>query len=372
MAACSSTLRPAWLYLMMLSLMMGTLGVCNADSVQSGFSGEREALVPATVNTKVVYPADGPARAVVIIAHCTMCWGDWYPHLAGLATSHGLMLVFLHTSPVDSFLHFVDWSNGAAHTWFSGYAKDMTHTLHLIREAVADPGSELHGKLVSDAPALAVGHSLGGAGGLIATSQDASFAAAFVLSPCMVHSDDLAAITQPLFVLSATFDGICPPRMVGQQYYGALVRSRAAFYAELVGGTHCAFMDVAGTDWALGKSMGVPGLANGACSAVERMLGALFGEPLTQDYWLDHTEQLALTAKYVGLFVEAALLGDSTYESLVEALRLDGDAGVLANVKVALAPRVQSTEDDHPPTEPYSKPIMSQHYLALAAESFCT
>jgi pimeloyl-ACP methyl ester carboxylesterase len=358
---------------MTLSLLLGALASCTAEPVHGGISDQRESLVPATVNANIIYPADGPARAVAIVAHCTMCWGDWYPHLADLATSHGLMLVFLHTSPTDSFLHWLNWSNGASHTWFTGYAKDMSEALHRIREqAASDPDSELHGKLAHGAPALAVGHSLGGASGLIAAGQDAGFKAAFVLSPCMVHSEDLAAITQPLFILSATFDGICPPRMVGRQYFDALVRSRAVFYAELVGGTHCGFMDVAGTKWAMGKSLGVPGLANGACSATERVLGAIFGEPLTQDYWLDHTEQLALTARYIGLFVEAALLCETTYESLAEALRLDGDAGVLANVQAALAPRAESLPDHRPPSEPFREPIRSQQYMALVTESLCT
>ena len=69
---------------------------------------------------------------------------------------------------------------------------------------------------------------------LSSNPQDSEFDAAFVLSPCMVHSTDLASISKPLFVLSATFDGICPASMVGLPYYEALVRSPAVFYAELV------------------------------------------------------------------------------------------------------------------------------------------
>jgi len=132
----------------------------------------RDHAIPNTVNAKLVYPSSGQARAIVVVAHCSMCWGDWYPHLASLAEPYNVMLVFLHSSPVDAFLHGMDVSNGAGHTYFSGFAKDMATVLRNVRDASAnDPESEIYGRLAPDAPALAMGHSLGGAGGLIAAGE---------------------------------------------------------------------------------------------------------------------------------------------------------------------------------------------------------
>mmetsp|Transcript_4343 Transcript_4343/g.6476 ORF Transcript_4343/g.6476 Transcript_4343/m.6476 type:complete len:365 (-) Transcript_4343:501-1595(-) len=357
--------------LALLSLCAGGINLAHTQPIHTTTSHDREALIAATVHAKVVYPSYGQARAIVVVAHCTMCWGDWYPHLAELADDQKLLFVFVNSSPIDSVLHFTDLSNGAPHTWFSGYAKDLSQVLRDIRNLTAnDESSQLYGKLESDAPALAMGHSLGGAGGLIATSEDEAFDAAFVLSPCMIHTEDLSAITKPIFVLSATFDGICPPRLVGRPYYDALVRAPTVLYAELVGGTHCNFMDVSGTDWELGASLGIPEIANGACSGVERVIGGLMGEPLTQDYWLDHQEQLALTVRYVGLFLDAALFGNRTYVSVLEELQQDEEAGILSNVQASLEPR-----DDNPLAgrpNGYQSPITSQKYLALTYESFCS
>ena len=88
---------------------------------------------------------------------------------------------------------------------------DVRLLLHAVRDSANELGSELYGTLLPAAPAVAVGHSLGGAGSLIATSRDEDFEGAFVMSPCVVHSETLASISKPIMVLSATEDGICPP-----------------------------------------------------------------------------------------------------------------------------------------------------------------
>lgn len=353
-----------------LGLLLVAASCARAKVGNAEFSidrGDSWLMSPWGVNAKIVYPTDAPARAVAVVGHCTMCWGDWYPHLETLVESHGLLIVFVDSSPVDSVLHFFD----TASTWFKGYGNDLSKVLAEVRFAAAhESSSAIYGRLAEGAPALAMGHSLGGAAGLHAVLEDDEFAAAFVLSPCMIAHEDLSAITKPVFLLSATFDGICPTARVGRPYYAAMRRSPAVFYAELVGGTHCGFMDVSGTDWDAGKSLGVDALANGACGVAERVTGAVFGEPLTQDYWLSHSDQLAYTAVYAGLFVEAALFSDAStndYVQLQRRLRSDEQAGILTHVQSALG----GQDETLGPGPDSAGWVPSESYPNLAYECLC-
>jgi len=237
---------------MLLALaVFATFQAEAAAHVGLEFSVPRGAWWQGSVRATIVRP-ERKATGIAVVAHCTLCWGDWYPHLEKLADTHDLMMVFLHSDVIDSPRHFFDFSNGAPHTWFSGYGEDMTKILHAVRDSANEFGSELYGTLLPAAPAVAVGHSLGGAGSLIATSRDEDFEGAFVMSPCVVHSETLASISKPIMVLSATEDGICPPARTARPYYAALSRAPELYYAEIVGGTHCAFMDVSGTNWEAG------------------------------------------------------------------------------------------------------------------------
>jgi len=379
---------------MLLSLAIVVASLAEAAAHTSlEFSVPRGAWWQGSVRATIVRP-ERKATGIAVVAHCTLCWGDWYPHLEELSDTHDLMMVFLHSDVIDSPRHFFDFSNGAPHTWFSGYGEDMTKVLHAVRDSANEFGSELYGTLLPVAPAVAVGHSLGGAGSLIATSRDEDFEGAFVMSPCVVHSETLASISKPIMVLSATEDGICPPARTARPYYAALSRAPELYYAEIVGGTHCAFMDVSGTNWEAGAQLGVAEAAGGACRLAERGVGLLLGAPPPAET-LDNDAQRVTTARLAGLFFDALLgtaaerrgagagggLGPCPTEkplsesapcppagsgrgALLAALAADEAAGLLSNVQSALGAREESPA-------PEGAHLASQNYLALLQECLC-
>ena len=243
--------------LLSLAIVAASLAEAHASLE---FSVPRGAWWQGSVRATIVRP-ERKATGIAVVAHCTLCWGDWYPHLEKLSDTHDLMMVFLHSDVIDSPRHFFDFSNGAPHTWFSGYGEDMTNVLHAVRDSANEFGSELYGTLLPVAPAVAVGHSLGGAGSLIATSRDEDFEGAFVNVSLRGAQRDARVHLQANHGPLGDRGRHLPPRPTARPYYAALSRAPELYYAEIVGGTHCAFMDVSGTNWEAARCR--DGLAGG-------------------------------------------------------------------------------------------------------------
>lgn len=178
---------------------------------------------------------------VIVFAHGFLCPSAWYTWVYKDITPMGYIVAY-----IDSFTGY-DMNE-------TQFAIDQRYTLKWFHTVVHyDKSSPLFGRIARD-QAVAAGQSEGGGAAFTQAGNpeiDAlfdhkfRFNSIFTMAPCGKGGVTAAAapnVNIPVFVFTGTMDCICPSEEAHRLYF-KLPGDTCAFYADLLGGTHCQWLN---------------------------------------------------------------------------------------------------------------------------------
>jgi len=264
------------------------------------FDSLRNQTLHETVTAVVYYPGFGISEKVPLIVFCHG-WGGaghWYEFFAASLVPYGYVVAS------------VDWSRTLDNSPENMAANQEFLVKAIIDQSDNNQSSPIYQML--NGKAATSGHSNGGAASTISTAQQGpsvwqsmlTLSAAF----CSTCQQVAKNITQPVMVMTATKDCVCPPPQNAYPLYNE-IKSSCKYLVNLMNGTHCQFWEDKGP------------IENWGCLEI-----------LEHSCYPDHIpihQQFALVSKYALPWYDYTLKGRDRLSLLDSMLTADAEDGVL-------------------------------------------